>query len=93
MRPQNKEYEGHLLYKGTAPIFVTCAQKELEPIDTRARATAAAGHASHDTMLMRRLNNCSLSAKLPMPLGCHVEECGRCFAQLLLEHGTHPAEG
>ena len=92
MRPQNKDYEGHLLYKGTAPIFVTCAQTDLGPIEARARAAAAAGHASQETMLMRRLTVYSLRTKLPMPAGCHVPECGRCFAQLLLEHGTGPDE-
>ena len=92
MRPQNKDYEGHLLYKGTAPISVTCAQKDLGPIAARAEAATAAGHASHDTMLMRRLHVVGFSVKLPMAAGVHVTECGRCFAQLLLEQGVLPRE-
>ena len=92
MRPQNRDYEGHLLYRGTAPIFVTCAQKDLAPIYARAQAAAAAGHASVDTMLVRRLNTLSFSVKLPMAQACHVPECGRCFAKMVLDHGAKPPE-
>lgn len=40
-RPQNTDYVGHLMYAGTAPVFVTSKEKDLMPIVQRAEAARA----------------------------------------------------
>ena len=85
-RPQNKEYTGHLMYKGSAPLFITCKQKDLGPILARAHAAVAQGTSSEDTMLARRLRVFSFWEKLPVPSGERVPECASCFAQMLYDH-------
>ncbi len=85
-RPQNKEYSGHLLYSGTAPIFATCKEKDLGPIMAKAQQAMARGYASEHTMLMRRLLVISFSCpfKPPEP---KIYECPCCFARMLLQFG------
>ncbi|CAE8638477.1 unnamed protein product [Polarella glacialis] len=48
-RPQNKEYSGHLLYQGSAPIFVTCKEKDLGPLICKAEAAVRLGEASEQS--------------------------------------------
>jgi hypothetical protein len=92
MRPQNKnDYSGHLLYRGTAPIFVTCAKQDLGPVMDRAQVALALGQTSTDTMLARRLKVYTFSVKLPIPKGYKVQECGCCFARMVFEYA--PAGG
>ena len=92
MRPQNKnDYSGHLLYRGTAPIFVTCAKQDLGPVMDRAQVALALGQTSQDTMLARRLKVYTFSVKLPIPKGYKVQECGCCFARMVFEYA--PAGG
>ena len=81
-RPQNKEFNGHLLYQGTAPIFVTCKEKELEPIIAKAREAAQLGRPSEWTMLLRRLRIFTFA--VPFPVSTRkIPECATCFARFL----------
>ncbi|CAE8608119.1 unnamed protein product [Polarella glacialis] len=83
-RPQNKEYSGHLLYQGSAPIFVTCKEKDLGPLICKAEAAVRLGEASEHTMLLRRLRVYTLSQKLPVAEVHH--ECGSCFAKMIIQN-------
>ncbi|CAE8608714.1 unnamed protein product [Polarella glacialis] len=81
---QNKEYSGHLLYQGSAPIFVTCKEKDLGPLICKAEAAVRLGEASEHTMLLRRLRVYTLSQKLPVAEVHH--ECGSCFAKMIIQN-------
>ena len=83
-RPQNKEYDGHLMYKGSAPIFMTCKEKVLGKIEQEAHVEKAMGTASEKTMLMRRLCVFRLSVPLPLQSGTRIPECPACFAKLVV---------
>ena len=86
-RPQNKDYTGHLMYRGSAPIFVTCKAKDLAPILERAAQAAAYGQSSQDTMLQRRLRVFHFTIKFPVdPQHEHLRECPVCFAKMILHH-------
>ena len=54
-QPQNQGISGHLIYKGTAPIFVTTKQQFLEGLVREARRAEAADEVSEASMLLRRL--------------------------------------
>ena len=86
VRPQNKDYSGHLLYKGSAPIFITAKEKQVAPIVRVAQAAYNAGHPSQESMLLRRLKLYWLSRKLPVQPGVQMHECGACFAKLICYH-------
>ena len=86
-RPQNNNI-GHLLYKGTAPIFITCKEKVLGPMIVWAQQAAARGEASHLTMLLRRLKVYGFSVKLPLPEGTQISECGACFSQMIQHYAS-----
>ena len=85
-RPQNKDYLGHLMYTGSAPLFITCKQEDLGPILARANAAVAQGLSSDDTMLARRLCVYSMWEKLPVQPGEYVPECASCFARMLYHY-------
>ena len=85
-RPQNKDYHGHVLYQGSAPIFVTCKEKVMAPIVQRAELASIQNQASEDTMLLRRLKLYWLSQKLPLEPGTVVRECPLCFARMVLHY-------
>ena len=87
-RPQNKDYVGHVLYQGSAPIFVTCKEKVVLPIYQRAQLAYSQNQASPDTMLLRRLKLHWLNQKLPLDPGTIVHECPACFAQMVLQHSS-----
>ena len=82
-RPQNKDYDGHLMYSGTAPIFKTCKEKVLGKIEEDAEADRRRGTASEKTMLMRRLRVFRFSVPLPLQAGVRIQECPSCFAQVV----------
>ena len=89
-RPQNSgAYEGHLLYQGTAPIFVTAKEKDLGFVIQQATVDFALGKASGLTMLLRRLRVYHFTVPLPVrPLGApKIHACPRCFAEMMLQHG------
>ena len=85
-RPQNRDYDGHLVYRGTAPIFVTCKEKELAPIEEQARIAMAAGSPSQHTMLLRRLRIYRFTQKFPETHGGYVPACKQCFANVVLQY-------
>ena len=85
-RPQNKEYQGHLLYRGSAPLFVTCKEKDLAPLLQQAHEAVAQDRPSEHTMLLRRLNVYGFSVKLGLRANEEVAECAACFAQTVLCH-------
>ena len=82
-RPQNnRDIHGHLLYQGTAPIFVTCKEKDLQPIMLKAQEALQLGRPNECSMLLRRLKIFSFS--VPFPVGRDkIPECATCFARLL----------
>ena len=83
-RPQNSsQYQGHLLYQGSAPVFVTVKEKDLGPLIAQAQVALAQGAPSEHTMLLRRLKIFSFTRPLPQSHQ-HVHECGHCFAQMVL---------
>ena len=88
-RPQNSNtYNGHLLYRGTAPIFVTCKEKDLGPVQEKAQVALMRGHPSEHTMLLRRLKIYSFKQPLPSRGNApRIPECMQCFARLLLQYG------
>jgi hypothetical protein len=85
-RPQNKEYSGHLIYGGTAPVFITCKERWLGPMIKKAEWAFARGEASEYTMLMRRLKVFLFFKKLPIPVGVKIPECPACFCKMLLDY-------
>ena len=86
-RPQNKDYTGHLMYQGSAPVFVTCKAKDLAPLLDRAAQARAYGQSSQDTMLQRRLRVYYLKAPFPVNVEKeHFYECPVCFANMILQH-------
>ena len=83
---QNKDYSGHILYQGKAPVFIICKEKTVAPIFARAQSAIAQGLPSQDTMLLRRLRTYCLSQPLPIPDGLCIQECPHCFAQMVAWH-------
>ena len=86
-RPQNHVF-GHLMYKGTAPIFITTKEPYLRAMAVAARTAIAAGQACEETMLLRRLCVYHFSAKLVLPPG-RIPECAACFARMVLHYGAN----
>lgn len=87
-RPQNKDYSGHLLYHGSAPIFITCKEEAVGPIIAAAQNAVQQGTASQWTMLLRRLHIYTLTVKVPIPEGCKIAECPSCFAKLVCRYAA-----
>ena len=74
------------MYRGTAPVFVTCKEQEVKPISQAAEQAIRAGTPTDATMLLRRMRRYHLALPLPVPQGTHVPECSCCFAKLVLEN-------
>ena len=91
-RPQNRDYVGHLHYKGTAPVYITCKEIFLGPIVKRAQDAIASGGTSQDTMLTRRLKVFSFTRKLPLASGVQIPACGSCFSNMM-QHYAAQAQG
>ena len=78
-RPQNQAgCCGHFLYKGSAPLFVTTKEEDLEKIE------AAAGQAkqSRDRRSIRCLRIYKLHVPNPVAGNVTIEECPVCFARM-----------
>ena len=82
-RPQGESI-GHLLYKGTAPIFITTPMKRLEKLETEAKAARAAGISCEATMLLRRLKVHRFNVAVSKPQK-QIPACANCFANFLFE--------
>ena len=89
-RPQNKEYSGHLLYKGSAPVFATCKERDLGPLINKAQLALQRGKPSEHTMLLRRLRIYRFGVKFPATAR-HIQECPCCFARLLGHYANKEA--
>ena len=86
-RPQNNSpYQGHLMHRGTAPVLVTCKEKEMNPVLKAAEEAVRAGRPTDARMLLRRMRRCHLASPLPVPPNTYVPECGHCFAKMILEN-------
>ena len=95
-RPQNKDYTGHLMYHGSAPIYITCKEEAVKPMIDAAQRARATGKPSSETMLLRRLRLYLLTLPLPVQAGVTIPECEACFAQLVLHYAgirCHPYTG
>jgi hypothetical protein len=90
-RPQNKDYVGHLLYQGSAPIFITCKEKVLGPLLDQAAHAQQVGSVSQEAMLARRLKVFHFTQKLPASPGMQVPECTVCFANMLQHYASQGA--
>ena len=88
-RPQNSGcYNGHLLYQGSAPIFVTAKETDLGPLIAQAQQDAVHGTPSEHTMLLRRLQIWHFWHPLPVRpwTAPKIFECPTCFALMLMHH-------
>jgi hypothetical protein len=88
-RPQNvKGMTGNIMYKGTAPIFVTTKLSDLKWLESMAgiNASTMAPWDADASMLCRRLKVYKFSHRVPKP-SSRFTYCARCFADLLVAHG------
>ena len=93
-RPQNQAaFTGHLLYRGSAPIFATTKLQDIDRLRTASEPNPSTGVPGdgNASMILRRLKVFAFPLRVPPP-PTHVPCCPRCCAQLLLAHGTCPAE-
>ena len=90
-RPQNVPGRaGHLLYRGTAPIFCTTPLQDMQALEKAAVPSTTTGEVANPnaSMIWRRLKVYSFQRQIPKvkQLKC----CGRCFAELLtVQAGLH----
>ena len=82
-RPQD-HFCGHVLYKGSAPIFVTMPLRKLEAFFAEAEAAKRAGTSSEATMLLRRLNIYRFTQPVKKP-SAQIPKCAHCFASFLFQ--------
>ena len=85
VQPQNQESDvGHILYKGTAPIFITAKASDLLRIQTAAESARLQGQPSAHTMLLRRLKVYLLWEPTPVPDGRAIPDREACFSHMVL---------
>ena len=82
-RPQG-EYIGHLMYKGSAPIFITTPWKRFEKLETDAETAVQTGGSSEASMVLRRLKVHKFRHKVPQPPS-QIAPCAACFACFVFE--------
>ena len=73
-----------MLYKGTAPIFITTPLKRMEKFTKAAEDAERLGCSSEATMVLRRLKTYKFHTKLSRPSG-QITQCAACFAEFLFE--------
>ena len=89
VRPQNQAgIVGHLVYRGTAPIFITTKEHDFKDMIAEARRAEEKGEASECTMLLRRLSLWSFTHKLALPRGATIPDCPCCFARTVLSFAS-----
>ena len=73
-----------MLYKGSAPILITCKLEDLEWLESRSQIDPNTGRPwnTDASMLLRRLKVHKFTQRVPKPR-THFSFCGCCFAQLL----------
>ena len=85
-QPQNQQgMIGHKLYKGSAPIFVTCKLPDLERLESYAEINPETGDPwdADASMLLRRLKVYKFKQRTQKPKD-KLKFCGHCFANLLI---------
>ena len=82
-RPQD-HFVGHVLYKGTAPIFITTPLKKMEKFIQEAEEACRSGLSSEATMVLRRLKMYKFTRKMVKPAE-QIPQCLACFASFLFE--------
>ena len=85
-RPQNQAgFAGHLLYRGSAPIFASTKLQDMERLRSASQADPDSGYPGdgNASMILRRLKIYRFLRRVPAPAR-QVPCCARCFAQLLL---------
>ena len=88
VRPQNQNsYTGHLLYRGSAPIFVTTKLQGTGAMEMEIGRARAEGRCSEAWMLLRRLRVYRFTQDALRP-GHDIAACAHCFAAWVLAgHG------
>ena len=89
-RPQNVPGQtGHVLYRGSAPVFVTGKLSDVERLDEAAAVNPVTGQPSdaEASMVRRRLKVYPFRTRIPKPEP-QVPYCGHCFAELVCQYGT-----
>ena len=89
-RPQNVPgANGHFLYCGSAPIFVTGKLEDIEALNAHATLDPKTQRpaSAEASMLLRRLKVFPFTTRIPKPP--RTCPCARCFAKLLLEQAAH----
>jgi hypothetical protein len=84
-RPQNVQgVTGNMVYKGTAPIFMTAKQEDLTWLESHAKINPATGQPwdADASMIWRRLKVYNFTERVDKP-GRNFKFCGRCFARLV----------
>ena len=90
VQPQNQGgASGHVLYKGTAPIFVTAKARDMLHLQTAAESARRSGQPSAHTMLLRRLKVYLLWAPTPVSGDDTIPDCGVCFSRMVLHFSQH----
>ena len=92
-RPQNVPGQtGHVLYKGSAPVFVTGKLCDVERLDEAAAVNPVTGQPNdaEASMVRRRLKVYPFRTRIPKPEP-QVPYCGHCFAELVCQYGAPPA--
>ena len=85
-KPQNQAgASGHIMYRGTAPIFITTPADALEKMQQMAAWAAQTNQSSEVTMLLRRLQVFWLQVPTPVPAGITIPDCAHCFARMALQ--------
>ena len=85
-RPQNQRgVHGHLLYRGSAPIFVTSKADSMRRLRHFASISPTTGQPwdSNAAMILRRLKVYNFTTVIEKP-AARVPYCARCFATLVL---------
>ena len=85
-RPQNQAgVQGHLLYQGDAPIFVTTKLKDIIALRQAAADDPNTGcpRDAEASMILRRLKVYEFNARIAKP-SATLKYCGHCFASLVL---------
>ena len=90
-RPQNVPGRaGHLLYKGSAPVFCTTPLPDMQALETAATPSPVTGQPTNAnaSMIWRRLK--VYTFKKPTPKVKQLKRCCRCFAEILtVQAGLH----
>ena len=85
-KPQNQAgASGYLMYRGTAPIFITTPADALEKMQRMAVWVEQTNQSSEVTMLLRRLQVFLLQVPTPVPDGVTIPDCAHCFARMALQ--------